>query len=339
MKYSAILFLLFLAFAPVLAQESIRFQRFEKNPIITADLLGEDGDNINGPSLLKAPAWLPNKLGKYYLYFAHHKGKYIRLAYADDLKGPWKIYKPGTLQLTDCRCQDGPAKSEKSVRHEGAESAEDQVTHVASPDVHVDAAQKQLVMYFHCPLTKQGKNGQYSLRATSKDGIHFKADTIILGVSYFRVFQWKGSHYAIARNSKFSHSKDGITEFVEGPNSFLKVQNPSTLRHAALKLKGDSLYVFYSRVGDTPERILLSKIKLTPDWNDWTPTSPVTVAEPETEYEGASLPLVASKAGLYYGLTRELRDPYVFEENGKWYLLYTVAGENAIGIGELTFKK
>lgn len=316
----------------------VSFKRFEKNPIITADLLDEDGDNINGPSLLKVPEWLPNKLGKYYLYFAHHKGKHIRLAYADDLKGPWKIYKPGTLQLTDCRCQYGPAKDAASVKHEGAENAEDQVRHVASPDVHVDNTAKQLVMYFHCPLTSKGKDGQYSLRATSRDGIHFAADTTVLGVSYFRVFQWKDYYYAIARNSKFSRSKDGIAEFKEGPNVFTKIQNPSTLRHAAVKIKSDTLYVFYSRVGDAPERILLSKIKLTDNWNDWTPTAPVTVAQPETDYEGANAPLEPSKAGLYYGVARQLRDPYVFEENGKWYLLYTTAGEHAIGIGEVKVK-
>ncbi|MBO9570589.1 MAG: hypothetical protein J7497_00015 [Chitinophagaceae bacterium] len=314
---------------------NISFTRFDKNPIITADMLGEEGDNINGPSLLKTPDWLKNKLGKYYLYFAHHKGKYIRLAYADDLKGPWKIYEPGTLQLNDCRCKDGPAKTAASVRHEGAENAEDQVTHVASPDVHIDSINKQLVMYFHCPLTHRGKKGQYSLRAVSKDGIHFKADTTILGVSYFRVFKWKDNYYSIARNSKFSRSKDGIYEFKEGPNSFNKVQNPSTLRHAAVKLVNDTLYVFYSRVGDSPERILLSTIKLTDDWSDWTPSYPVTVAQPETDYEGADLPITPSDMGLYYGKARQLRDPYVFEDNGKWYLLYTCAGENAIGIGEI----
>jgi hypothetical protein len=334
--YLLILSLLLLVTAS--SGQKIDFKRFDKNPIITADMLGPDGDNINGPSLMRAPEWLPNKLGKYYLYFAHHKGKYIRLAYADDLKGPWKIYKPGTLQLTDCRCQHGPAKAEASVRHEGAENAEDQVTHVASPDVHIDNAKKQVIMYFHCPLSNNGKNGQYTLRATSGNGIDFKADTTILGVSYFRVFKWKAYHYALARNSKFSRSKDGITEFKEGPNAFNKVQNPSTLRHAAVKIEGDTLYTFYSRVGDTPERILLSKIKLTDDWNSWTPTPPVTIAQPETSYEGADLPLTASKGGLYYGLVRQLRDPYVFEENGKWYLLYTTAGENAIGIGELIRK-
>ena len=42
--------------------------------------------NINGPSLVRVPEWVENPLGKYYLYFAHHRGAYIRLAYADALK-------------------------------------------------------------------------------------------------------------------------------------------------------------------------------------------------------------------------------------------------------------
>src|SRR5450432_2684710 len=135
------------------AQDSIRFDRFINNPIVLAQLLpGGDGDNINGPTLIKVPDWISNKLGKYYLYFAHHKGKYIRLAYSDDLKGPWKIYKPGALQITDCKtCEYGLSNSATSVKHEGAEAPEDQVTHVASPDVLIDSANKEFVLYFHCP--------------------------------------------------------------------------------------------------------------------------------------------------------------------------------------------
>jgi len=53
---------------------------------------GRMGANVNGPSLIRAPAWLPNPLGRYYLYFAHHQGAYIRLAYADRLEGPWRTY-------------------------------------------------------------------------------------------------------------------------------------------------------------------------------------------------------------------------------------------------------
>ena len=47
------------------------------------------------------PDWVAAPLGEYYLYFADHKESYIRLAYADDLKGPWMVHPPGSLQLAD----------------------------------------------------------------------------------------------------------------------------------------------------------------------------------------------------------------------------------------------
>lgn len=339
MKRTLLLTSLLLGFISSSFAQTFELKRFENNPIITENLLPQgEGDNINGPSLIVAPDWLPNKLGKYYLYFAHHKGKYIRLAYADDLKGPWKIHQGGTLQITDCRCNNAPFPKTESVRHAGAENAGDGVTHVASPDIHLDQEKKQIIMYFHCPLEHKGRKGQYTIRAVSRDGLKFKADTNVLGESYFRVFKWKKYYYAVGRSSAVYRSLDGKTEFEKGPNPFAKIQKPNALRHAAVRLVGDSLWVFYSRVGDTPERILLTKIKLDDDWNKWNPTPPIEIAEPTTEYEGVNLPLQESKVGLYYGKTRELRDPYIFEENGKLYLLYTAAGENAIAIGELISK-
>lgn len=59
---------------------SFRVERFDNNPIIHRDLPGLEGDvgrNINGPSLILAPPWLEEPLGKYYLYFAHHHGRFI----------------------------------------------------------------------------------------------------------------------------------------------------------------------------------------------------------------------------------------------------------------------
>src|SRR5438067_6281806 len=91
--------------------------RLPNNPIITPELSRSIGDNINGPSLIRVPDWVASPLGRYYLYFAHHQGKFIRLAYANALAGPWKIYEPGTLRL-----------DEVSTCH----------NHIASPDVHVD---------------------------------------------------------------------------------------------------------------------------------------------------------------------------------------------------------
>lgn len=318
--------------------QTVTFTRFENNPVITEGMLPskEEGDDINGPSLIEAPDWLPNKLGKYYLYFAHHKGKYIRLAYADDLKGPWKIYKPGTLHIEECICNNAPFASGESVRHSGKENEGDQVTHIASPDVLVDSVNKQLVLYFHCPLEYNGKKGQYSLRAVSNDGIHFKADSTVLGPPYFRVFKWGNYYYSIARSGWLGRSKDGIDSFAKGNNAFSNVNDVSTIRHVALKVEGSTLYVFYSRIGDAPERILFSTINLNDDWLNWKASAPVEVAAPATNYEGADLPVSKSDAGLFYGKVRQLRDPYVFVENNKWYLLYAAAGENSIAIGELT---
>ncbi len=77
----------------------MRATRIPDNPIIHAQTDDRIGCNINGPSLVRAPPWLPEPLGHYYLYFAHHKGSFIRLAYADRLNGPWHIHSPGTLML------------------------------------------------------------------------------------------------------------------------------------------------------------------------------------------------------------------------------------------------
>jgi hypothetical protein len=58
-------------------------QRLEGNPIIDRATSPSLGANINGPSLVAAPPWLDEPLGRYYLYFAHHRGTSIRLATAD----------------------------------------------------------------------------------------------------------------------------------------------------------------------------------------------------------------------------------------------------------------
>ena len=79
----------------------VQIKRLLDRPIITPELHPSIGENIQGPSLIRVPDWIENPLGKYYLYFADHKGSYIRLAYADHLEGPWQIHEPGSLQIAD----------------------------------------------------------------------------------------------------------------------------------------------------------------------------------------------------------------------------------------------
>lgn len=99
--------------------------RFDDNPIIeTSEAIG---DIVNYPSVIEVPSWIDDPLGEYYCYFSHKNGKYIRLAYADSVTGPWEIYSPGTLRL-----EETPF-----------------VGHIASPNVHVDDDNELIRLYYH----------------------------------------------------------------------------------------------------------------------------------------------------------------------------------------------
>jgi hypothetical protein len=129
---------------------------------------------------------------------------------------------------------------------------------------------------------------------------------------------------------QFYRSKDGLSGFEQGPLLF----NPD-MRHSALLKRGDTLFVFWTQVGATPESILLSTIDISGDWMAWSETEPVEVLRPEREWEGADAPLVPSLRSTAYGRVNQLRDPAVFEEDGRIYLLYAVAGESGIAIAEI----
>lgn len=287
----------------------MRVRRFEHNPIITPQMSATLGTNINGPSLIRVPEWVERPLGRYYLYFAHHQGKHIRLAYADALAGPWSIHEPGVLALEDSLF----------------------VGHIASPDVHVDfldEGRHEIRMYYHGPLGRG--QGQRTRVALSEDGLRFRVLPEVLGVSYFRCVRWGGHVYAVARPGNFYRSRDGLTGFGEGPTLF-----KDGFRHGAFALDGDTLQVYYSAVGDCPERIVRSTIELRPDWTAWRPSERQDILEPELPYEGAGLPLAPSRGGWAPEPVRELRDPAIYREDGRTYLLYSVAGEQGIAIAEL----
>jgi hypothetical protein len=284
-------------------------KRLARQPIIRPHMDTRMGDNINGPSLIRVPDWVIQPLGRYYLYFAHHDGRYIRLAYSNDVRGPWTTYAAGVLPLSEAGFAG----------------------HIASPDVHVDHKQRQIRLYYHGSDTPSGVGGEQVTRvALSSDGLHFHALPESLGRPYFRVFQWKGYHYALAMPGVFYRSRNGLTTFVEGPTLFT-----ANMRHTALQLDDHTLSVFYTNAGDCPERILRSTITLTPDWMTWKASDPEVVLEPDLPYEGGHLPRLSSKRGLALEPVCQLRDPAIFYDAGRTYLLYAVAGERGIAIAEL----
>lgn len=284
----------------------MNIRRFSENPIIRPDMLGPDGDNINGPSLIEIPEWVPGSLGRFYLYFAHHRGTYIRLAHADRLEGPWRIHPPGTLRLNQTPCGK----------------------HVASPDIHLDQERKKFIMFFHGDIPE----GQKTFLARSKDGLQFSVEPHILGPSYFRVFRQREYYYALSKTDqgcRLSRSKRLHGPFEPGPDLL-----PSA-RHTGVLVQGEFLTVFFSRIGDTPESILMTRILLNGGWRRWRETSCVRVLSPDEDYEGGLLPCTASRPGPVMEAVRELRDPFPFQVDQGQFLLYAVAGEKGIAIGEL----
>lgn len=306
------------------AEIAVRAERLNGNPIIRPEMSKELGSNINGPSLIKAPSWVGKPLGKYYLYFAHHAGKSIRLAYADRLEGPWTLHEPGVLGLD-------------ALEGKGVALTAHDVAHIASPDVLVDEQKKEIRMYFHgahpgYPNYKPAPD-QPTAVATSKDGLTFTpVENTLLGPFYFRVFRHKDWYYAIAKGDTgglLLRSKDGVSPFEQVSQILPR------MRHAAVKVDGDALYIFYSRIGDAPERILMSVLSMQGDPGTWTPSPPYEVLEPKEKWEGMDLPVQKSRSGAGYQPLHELRDPAYFQEDGQDYLLYSVAGETGIAIAKM----
>ena len=194
----------------------------DSQPIINKQLftdlgIGSDGSNINGPSVIRIPEWVATEdkadpSAVYYMYFGHHGGKYIRLAWAANIEGPWNIFNAGTNN--DSRVNGrgvldlGNADEIKFT--DGARV----YGHIASPDIVIDEENKQFILYFHGPANSTTNGNKYfdtwyqkSFVATSGTGLNFNnpdnsgalggvgggetghgVRNTILGNAYFRTF-------------------------------------------------------------------------------------------------------------------------------------------------------
>ncbi len=309
-------------------------------PILTPASHPLAGDNIQGPSLIRVPDWIENPLGRYYLYFADHKGDRIGLAYASDLAGPWSVHPAGALAIADSHFAVLPpavpwlelqalrvAAWWRGIELTHGIERELTTPHIASPDVHVDHARRRIVMYFH---GLEGFAEQATRAAVSLDGVNFEARPELLGRTYFRAFEHEGATFALAMPGQIYRSADGLTGFEPGPRLFVP-----EMRHSALLERGDTLHVFWSRVGDAPEVLLRSEIDLSRPPTAWRESPPVEVLRPEFAWEGADAPVEPSVRSVANGHVNQLRDPAIFEEDGRTFLLYAIAGESGIAIAEL----
>lgn len=305
-------------------------ERVGNGPLLTPASHPSLGTNLNGPTLIRVPDWVKKPLGRYYLYFAHHQGKFIRLAYADEVRGPYTVHAPGVLPIAET-----PFKG-----------------HIASPELIVDHAARRIGMLYHGAGPTEPNatgHGQVMAYAESADGLAFRSERRYLAESYLRVFRRDGWWYGFSGGAyrRFSRSRSLNEPFEPGPVLEIKGEAFSAapegteidriyrIRHVAFQLHGDRLTIYYSNVGDAPERIKRTVVELGGDWTTWKGGPVQEVLRPERSWEGAEEPLVASVGGAKHHPVNELRDPFVFEENGRCWLFYTVAGEQGIALGEL----
>ncbi|OVE79684.1 hypothetical protein BVY01_01780 [bacterium I07] len=337
-------------------------------PVMTHDMFVSAGateteaENMNGPSVIRIPDWISpdNRTSPeavYYMYFAAHRGNYIRLAWAVDLEGPWHLYNigqgipVGTRGVLDLGVNDQIYIGNNiAVRK-----------HVASADVHIDYENQQIILYFHGPSLFAGSDaGQQNFVALSPDGLDFngRIEQVVLGKSYFRVFEYNDEMYALDNGADLWKARDPLNPWMV-PAGF-NYANPLWLsadndpfaddlitaglsadvrvRHVAVRVVGDLLHVFYSRRGDAPERIQMSTIDLgIGDYELWDSSyPPEELLHPEMDWEGADFPVEPSEGGSAPEHVNQLRDPCFFEDiDGSLYLFYAAGGEDAIGIAAL----
>ena len=90
---------------------------------------------------------------KILLLFSDHQGKYLRLAYSDNMNSEWKISKTKILEI----------KKFKKILYD----------HIASPEIYLDHKNKNVCIYFHSRSRRFGRE-QLTFVATSKNGIDYK---------------------------------------------------------------------------------------------------------------------------------------------------------------------
>ena len=332
------------------------------NPIIEPDMFtdSDDGENINGPSMIRIPDWIPanrraNPNAQYYLYFGHHSGDYIRMAWSRNIEGPYTLYddfrNSGDRGVLDNANDDIFLGNNTRIEE----------NHLSSPDVHVDNENQRIILYFHSGssffVNGDEQRRQVTWVSTSPYGLEFydNIEPVHLGTSYFKVFEANGDLYSLDNGSNINRAPS-LNNPWRAPNGHdfrdrLWDRNPSghvfqddipvpsselRVRHTGVHVDGDTLLAFYSRRGEFQERIQLSTVDISRDWSQWNPSyPPIEILTANPGWEGGQRTIRNSETSAATNVN-QLRDPDVFQDNdGQLYLLYSGNGEEGIGIAKL----
>ena len=269
-------------------------KRAPSNPVLTTASHEVAADGVGHPSLIRVPDWAGAPVDRNLLYVSIGGHDAVHAATAPGPEGPWTL--------------------------DGAPVTVDGEPAIGRADVHVDHAAGDVRLYLSSAV-----NG--TTVAAGTDGWTFETVAEVPGPPLLRTFRWRDAWWAVSSTGNVLRSDDGVTGWNDGDRLL-----SDAVRGVAALVDGDVVRLFYTEVGDCPERILHATVDLTTDWRTWTLGPSGVVLEPEEPYEGADRPLVPSKPGQAGEPVRQLRHPAVYVEGEQRWLVYAAGGEQAIGV-------
>lgn len=316
------------------------------NPRASMDRFG----SVNSPMPVKIRAWMSKSLQthSYVLYFSSHidvpkvTENVSLLVATEAITGPWMQSVGTQLKFSDIPC--------KSFH---------------SPSVAVDDRVEVLHMFVHGHKCKNVKGSQPTLAFSSRDALNWKfaaqLDDTLKNVFYLTpptAQHPDGFYYSVAKTQE-SRTGSGVlcrSLHLEGPFEVGPVVSQG-MRHADVQLvKNRYLFIFFTLIGDEPERILLGTIDTFQgalNWMDWRLLPGPTIFEPtatsggpdgldvriRTERSDAILP---SRPGPSSGDDGGTRDPRFisslssgtksFGDILSGYLFFAAHGETIISV-------
>lgn len=191
------------------------------NGAVVANTNNSSSDNTAFPSVIKVPDWVdvsdrPDPAANYYLYYGNHSGQAIKMKWASAIDGIWADY--------DFTGGTGPNPSQ-GVFDVGAltnDPTRDDYDHISAPDIVIDDANQQFIMYFHGerlagdgvpkvherfvatsgtglnfndPVSGNGESGHGPVEVTS-GGV---TRDVWIGDDYMKTFELDGRFYGVGK--------------------------------------------------------------------------------------------------------------------------------------------
>ena len=242
--------------------------------------------NINGPTVIR-------KGLIFHLFVSGHKdGTDIRRFEAASAQGPWQ---EANLEMPSFdRCKPG----------------------LHSPDIILFHGTYYMLAHGHGCEGIHVKRKQPTVTLTSNDLVHWVLPTKTYAANeyfYMRVFVHNNLFYAIAKSQEDSVGSMVLlrSESPFGPFEYVKSLAPG-VRHVSLHRKGAILFVFFTIIGDLPERILLGTINLDEDEDMKLRPGPILLEPP---HDGNLVPSRSGPASC--DVAPQFRDPFFVPDSNE----------------------